>query len=961
MQGDFTRDTRSRAAADNVRAVLLQQGRQLLDADWNEQTGLTADRMERLARDVIGRQGAPRHDAGFAITPVAGGFTIGAGRLYADGLAVENPEPVAYADQVRAGLLPAFDVAVPDGAEALVYLEALLAAATPTSDPALAEPGLAGADTVVREQVAWTVRLTPLASIPMARDALITALGRGDPVTIPAWAETTGGLAADVETEAEATDPGPCEMPPTAGYRDQFNRLYRIAIHDGGAPGTATYKWTEDAAVEAGLRAEGAGFVVDLPLDRAAMFLPGTVVEVIDGDAERAGRPGPVGRITSAVGAPLAIDGVPASALGAAVRIRRWAAAPVPVPAGLAWQSLSRGIKIRFSDGAYVAGAEWTVPARNLTGDILWPPRQRPDFTAPSPVAGEGPVPFYLPSEGRRRYAALALVRRLGATVAVVSDLRDVFPPLTDLTADDVRYDDVGGALGADTVQEAIEALASRGGGDCCTLTARPGAGWQRIFDEIPVGGHVTVCFGVGNYKLTEPVTIRGRGHVRLVGAGSGTKIWCVGSTTALRFEDCASLGVEGLVIAAERHAPPLPPRPTSAIAAALEAIGCGPVDIRRTTLISSGRRLRQAACLRVESPAVPTRGGGGDVTIGDCDIVCGDLGIGILVINGATVRIRDNRIRPRAEPAWTTLRRWQDDPQMQAALGRTLFSHAIDDGGSRSLPATRADGRAFVETRIDYRTARIRFFTSPLLDKGTFARLRDMHQLSHGARLTDSRRVRLALRDLVGNVDWTGSGNVVVGADPFDGFRPVRDAVRETAAPLVHAGIVVGGSSARDIVVSGNSVAGAIEGIRIATSGGGTRPAVDKVRLEGNTVRLRVALVDLVRRGVFVGNVGRAWIIDNDIAYETADLPDDARLGAARRREIDRLYAEGIRIHGALGPHVLVRGNIVRRCATGVAVVAGTGSVTSTPSWMVSDSMVEGARTAYALDRRVRSRDNVG
>ena len=65
MRGDFTRDTRERADRLSTRAVLLQQGRQLLDADWNAQAGLTAARAERTTVDVVGRQGAPREDAGF--------------------------------------------------------------------------------------------------------------------------------------------------------------------------------------------------------------------------------------------------------------------------------------------------------------------------------------------------------------------------------------------------------------------------------------------------------------------------------------------------------------------------------------------------------------------------------------------------------------------------------------------------------------------------------------------------------------------------------------------------------------------------------------------------------------------------------------------------------------------------------------------------------------------------------
>ena len=292
MWGDFTRDTRRRAAIDNVRAVLLQQGRQLLDADWNEQAGLSADRLEQITQAVVGLQGAPRDAAGFAITKADGGFSIGAGRIYVEGLLVENDEPVTYSEQLgRSDLLPELTTIIPDGNEALVYLEVLLRPASPTGDTSLAEPALAGADTVVRETVAWTVRVQPLSDIPMERAKLIESLEHNQRVTIPAWATTSGGLEADVQTEAEITDPGPCELPPTAGYLDQLNRLYRVVVHEPGKPGTATFKWTEDASREGTLRREGAGFVIDLPIAQGHRMVPNKCLCRVNRPLSRARRP----------------------------------------------------------------------------------------------------------------------------------------------------------------------------------------------------------------------------------------------------------------------------------------------------------------------------------------------------------------------------------------------------------------------------------------------------------------------------------------------------------------------------------------------------------------------------------------------------------------------------------------------------------------------------------------------
>lgn len=960
MRGDFSRDTRERARRSSTRAVLLQQGRQLLDADFNEQSGLVADREETLARHVIGRQGAPRDDAGFQISGAAGDLTIGAGSLYAEGLRLLNGAARTYSSQLPAALLPALSTIVPDGQEGFVYAEALLRPASLTADPSLAEPALAGADTVVREIIAWTVRVFPLATVGMARAALIEALDRNQPVTITPWALTTGGLDADVQTEAEATDPGPCEMPPTAGYLDQLNRLYRVEIHaTGAAGGPATFKWTEDAGREAGLRAQGTGFAIDLPIARAAEWFPANgVVEVVNDARMRAGLPGEIGTITSAPGAALQIAGVPPTSLSTAVRVRRWASMPAPVPATGAWIALAKGIKIRFATGNYVSGSAWTIPGRTLLGDILWPPYQTPDFNQ---TVGTTSVPFYRPTEGRRRYAALALVRRSGANFSTTQDLRDLFPPLTDITAGDVRFNDGNSNLGATDVQEAIDALARRGS-TCCTYEVRPGANWQSVFASIPAGAHATICFAVGNYDLEAPVEIRGLGNVRLRGGGQGTKIWCYGATCALRFLDCASVEITDMLVAAERNGPPPPvPAPERKISGAVETGNCGLVRVQRTTLIAAGRRWRQAACLRVEAPTDRSVPGGGTVVVEDCDIVPGDLASGILILNGSIVRISGNRIRPRAENRERTYNRWVEDPVIGGALGRILLSHATA-GGKGARPVTRLDTRLFGERTQSYTgIGSISYYASTWVTEADWALFHRLHAADFSG--SNSRSLRLDLRGIVSGL-WTKDGAIVLDGQNFTGFGAAVDIVKDTLAPIIDSAIVVAGAFADDVTVSGNSIEGAINGIRVAIADGRPRARLrlDTVRITDNLIRLRAAPVDLVRNGIVVGNVERCWIADNDVAYETADTRmDSARMRRARERFLDKLHAEGIRVFGSLGPMIHLRGNAVRSCPAGYTLNAFRGTESGDKQWLVQGNFAQDCRLAYRLDGRCRLVDNFG
>src|SRR6266513_4944509 len=89
MAGDYTRTT-FRPREDHT-SVLMQQGRVMLDADWNEQVELLDRRLRAEVVDTLSRcvtsQQTP--DA-FLIALAAGKLTIAPGRAYVDGVLAEN-------------------------------------------------------------------------------------------------------------------------------------------------------------------------------------------------------------------------------------------------------------------------------------------------------------------------------------------------------------------------------------------------------------------------------------------------------------------------------------------------------------------------------------------------------------------------------------------------------------------------------------------------------------------------------------------------------------------------------------------------------------------------------------------------------------------------------------------------------------------------------------------------------
>src|SRR5258708_6688192 len=118
MKSDLSRSTFNRRK--HYSGVRLQQGRVLVDADWNEELDILLHRVETEAIDVIGACGAPKHAAGFALStdttilsaddqtrltnlgalPLpSGDFLIGAGRYYVDGILCENDQVVTFTSQ----------------------------------------------------------------------------------------------------------------------------------------------------------------------------------------------------------------------------------------------------------------------------------------------------------------------------------------------------------------------------------------------------------------------------------------------------------------------------------------------------------------------------------------------------------------------------------------------------------------------------------------------------------------------------------------------------------------------------------------------------------------------------------------------------------------------------------------------------------------------------------------------
>ena len=446
MKGDISRSTYR--AANHYSGVRLQQGRVLLDAEWNEHADIGHHVDRTTTVDVVGPTGAPKHPPTdfkhfkVAVTQNGADLLVAPGRIYVDGILCENDVAggVAFTHQAD---LPGASLPPASGSYA-VYLDVWERHLTPVDQhgpdfPPLLESALNGPDTATRTRVVWQVKLVQVQS------KSCTAFTKPP--------DPTGQLRAQ---EIKSATPGnDCLVPVGGGYRRLENQLYRVEIHEVTAGGT-TFKWSRDngcavSRVKA-IDVNALTIVVEDPgHDPTLGFAAAKFVELIDEERLLRGQPGVLLQVKTVTGASVLVlnPGNLSLAVGTNPTLRRWdgtAAVAANHP-----MELEDGVQIEFDGGTFTSGDYWLIPARTLAGRVEWPR----DGTNP-------PAPIFETRRGTaHHYGLLAVVDFAGGVFSPPLDCRDLFPPLTAIVASDVSYDPAKCAnlTGATTVQAAIDIL----------------------------------------------------------------------------------------------------------------------------------------------------------------------------------------------------------------------------------------------------------------------------------------------------------------------------------------------------------------------------------------------------------------------------------------------------------------------------------------------------------------------
>ncbi|MBI5936918.1 MAG: hypothetical protein HY850_03630 [Betaproteobacteria bacterium] len=232
--------------------VYLQQGRMILDADWNELTDIQKAQLANALRDAIsGTTGAAGDIAGGS--PRAGGLKIAAnpagsanifiqpGALYVEGVAARLPgtDPLAVNAQPEYPI-PLQSSSSYTGMSLYLYADVWERNVTALEQSNLMDAAMHGADTATRSQTMLQAKWCATSIKPM------------DPAQNPAMGNAPLKLKLRlIDSSGDACDP--CASQVQVEERIG-NYLFRVEVHDyqvTASERTLTLKWSRDNGSEA--------------------------------------------------------------------------------------------------------------------------------------------------------------------------------------------------------------------------------------------------------------------------------------------------------------------------------------------------------------------------------------------------------------------------------------------------------------------------------------------------------------------------------------------------------------------------------------------------------------------------------------------------------------------------------------------------------------------------------------
>lgn len=896
MTGDYTKVPLR--TGERWTGARMQQGRVLLDHEWNLNLD-AADRYTRaLAAAVIGPAGVEANGDAFSVYVQHGpprDLILVPGTMWVDGMAAVATDRVRYNEQE--GVDP-----LPDTGRVLVYLDVFPEHLQPAEAWAeLVDPALDPIDSAARTRVGWRVRVGPSETGDCADDLRALRL-------LP---QSTGWLTIGRRGTALPADP--C-APPGDPLEVVPDGLFRVEVLDGGTVATARFAWSADNGASTVRILEFAGATVTLPPSPSVKFAKGDLVEV-SWLARRADRRDHGALYTvldtqgTGSGQRVVLDSAVRAPAGAAgLALRRWdgqavgAATPVNallhgVDLGLFFvgtDSIGGGTTLTAPDEE-APGEPERVQTRYLAGD-WWGAALRAGSGIGVEPREEAP-----PDGIGHRYAALG-VADLGESY-LDHDCRPPFLPLVELTR-----------------------------ASTCTVTAFPGDDLQKAVERLPYEGG-ELCLAAGEFFIDEPIRLTDMQRVVVTGVGPATVLRASGET-ALLFERCSEVEVrmlraEGGGVNAKTH-----------LNGALTFVSCTDVRVVECDLSCPGGSRLTQTCVTVRSDPgheiLPQR-----VHIANNRCRVGEWQAGILIADADEATVTGNEVRTPLPP---TVGAWWHHT-LPSTLARLLARPAselrLPEGPMLPVRDAERPGR-----RVGRGVAELLAAV-------------DRTGIDAAAPGRERRRaIRHAVRGLLAPPTPESDQPDGTPELPRDLAR-VRDHLRDAFSVSGSVGIEVVGRRADTVRISDNLVEGTVRGIHVGTSDGtmdeggtdGPTLVAREVLITGNVVHLRVPYYyQRHRHAVYVGNARSVQLSETTATLHIPGQPT-LRGTATRATAAEEGWGvEAVRLWGEYGSYVRVRDTNLSGYHVGVRMHA-----VNPPSeqerqhilWLISETLARYAEVA--------------
>lgn len=488
--------------AQQYRAVVAQQGRVTLEADWNEAHQIASEELREETLDFVGAAGTP--DDGYKVVSVKTPFDLATtlGTMYVGGIRAFSPTQIQYSNQRDwldhegdpTWVKPA-DLANAPSTREFIYLLLREQQVSAVEDSALLEKALGGPDTTQRLRlIQHIVRLqTDGDNCSSAFDKAIE-IWRGkqglklDRSTLRLLSSTT----LQVSFAPPPTPVDLCEPEARSGYLGADNQLIRVqVIKFDPTTNRGQLVWGYDNAAFL-YRAE---FINDKtlrlnprPVDESHRPRANQAVEVLRSAAQLqnneyiAAATGVVTTLTANYDPDTRAVSL-ATALPTAYQtptqtpslfLRVWEKIEDFTP-GMAVSLGDIGLQVTLSTNnqPWHIGDYWQIAVRPGEPTEVYPKRYR---EAPQPP--DGPHLWVCP---------LAVIGWNDGRLRILQDCREHFDDLVKLT--------------------------NRQSGGCCTVVVKPedlrnGITLQSIIDRFASRDRVTICLMPGTYSLPEPLRL---------------------------------------------------------------------------------------------------------------------------------------------------------------------------------------------------------------------------------------------------------------------------------------------------------------------------------------------------------------------------------------------------------------------------------------------------------------------